>query len=221
EELFDRLAGQWDKFAGAFSTGRARERAASHLLPRPFTVADLGCGAGTMAEALLACTSHLILVDRSEAMLAEARTRLERRASGCRLDFRRGTLDDLPIEDAELDGCVAGMVLHHVPNLDPVLREMHRVLRPGGTASILELAPHHETWMRAELGDLHLGLPAEDVLAAMDRAGFEDLVLDPVEDQYCPRRAPRSETSAPAGADDARVSLSLYLVRGRRPRATP
>jgi len=213
--FFDRLAGEWDKFAGAFETGRARERAAVQLLPRDFVVADLGCGTGYMSEALLDNVSRLICVDRSEAMLDEARRRLSRRATSnarTRLDFRRGRLDALPIEDGELDALVAGMVLHHLDGFDDAVAEMRRVLKPGGTASVLELMPHKEAWMRAELGDRRLGVPPNEILAAFERAGFDDLVLDPVDDQYRPRRAGASR-------DDVPPSLSLYVVRGRRPPA--
>ena len=209
-ELFDRLAGEWDKIAGAFATGQGRERAAKHLIPRGFTVADLGCGTGYMAASLLGSCARLLCVDRSSAMLQEARKRLAKNARGTVLEFRQGELDRLPIEDGECDGALAGLVLHHLPALDGAFAEMRRILKPGGTAAVLELAPHKEAWMRAQLGDLYLGLEAGDVLAAMQRAGFEDIVLDPVEDAYRPRR-----TDAPDGDS---VSLSLYIVRGRSPR---
>jgi ArsR family transcriptional regulator len=209
-ELFDRLAGEWDKIAGAFATGQGRERAAKHLIPRGFTVAYLGCGTGYMAASLLGSCARLVCVDRSSAMLQEARKRLAKNARGTVLEFRQGELDRLPIEDGECDGALAGLVLHHLPALDGAFAEMRRILRPGGTAAVLELAPHKEAWMRAQLGDLYLGLEAGDVLAAMQRAGFEDIVLDPVEDAYRPRR-----TDAPDGDS---VSLSLYIVRGRSPR---
>ena len=209
EAFFDRLAGDWDKLAGAFETGRARERVGAHLLPARFVAADLGCGPGTMAESLLGISSRLICVDRSEGMLAEAETRLRRRAGATALEFRRGELDALPIADGELDGLVAGMVLHHLPTLDAAVSEMRRVLAPGGAAVVLELAPHRQAWMRTELGDRHLGLPHDEVLGAFERAGFTDLVLDPVEDRYRPRR--------PGAPEDEAVSLSLYIVRGRVP----
>lgn len=207
-EFFDRIAGDWDKFAVNFASGQARARTAAHLVPREFVVADLGCGTGYMAAGLLGLCSHLICVDHSEGMLAEARTRLDRRMPDTRVEFRRGGLDALPIADDALDGAVAGMVLHHLPELDRPLEEMRRVLKPGGTAVVLELAPHRESWMRSELGDRHLGLASQDVLAAFRRAGFEDIALDPVTDEYRPTR-PDGET----------VSLSLYVVRGRKPGA--
>ncbi len=210
--FFDRLAGEWDKLAGAFETGRARERACAHLLPAELVVADLGCGTGYVAEALWTHASRLICVDSSAGMLAEAQKRLARRGDGPQIEFRAGELDRLPIADGELDGLVCAMVLHHLPALDGAVSEMRRVLKPGGTAVALELAPHHEAWMRAELGDRHLGLEPTEVLAAFERAGFVDVVLDPLEDRYRPRRRD-------AKTDDDPVSLSLYIVRGRAPRS--
>ncbi len=210
--FFDRLAGEWDKLAGAFETGRARERSAAHLLPAGMVLADLGCGTGYMGEALLGNCARLICVDRSEAMLAEARKRLLRAARGTALDFRLGDLDRLPIADGELDGCVVGMVLHHLAHVERAVEEIRRVLKPLSAVAVLELAPHREEWMREELGDRHLGLPPDEVLATFERAGFSDLALDPVEDRYRPRR------SSALSSDDP-VSLSLYIVRARAPKA--
>ena len=216
DSFFDRAAGEWDKIAGAFETGLGRERAAGHLLPRDFVVADLGCGTGYMGAALLGRASHLICVDFSEPMLAEAQKRLGANPRSTNVEFRQGELDRLPLQDGEVDGVLAGMVLHHVEALDRPLEEMWRVLRPGGTAAVLELAPHAEAWMRDELHDRHLGLEPRDVLAAFERAGFTDLVLDPVEDRYQP---PRANANGARGASAAGVpaSLDLYVVRGRKP----
>lgn len=206
-DFFDRVAGEWDKIAGAFSTGRARLHAALHLLPADFVVADLGCGTGYMAEALLGHCSRVICIDRSEAMLEEARKRSAGRGSA-EVEVRRGDLDALPLEDAEVDGVVAGMVLHHLEEPFGAVHEMMRVLKPGGSAAVMELSPHKEAWMRQELGDRHLGLEPQDVLTAFRRAGFEETVIDSVDDRYQPHTA----------SGDA-VSLALYIVRGRKPRA--
>lgn len=211
--FFDRLAGSWDKVAGGFATNVAPERVAGHLLPESFVVADLGCGTGALGHALLGRAARLIAVDASPGMLEEAERRLGRAARGTEIELRQGELDQLPLADAEVDGCVAGMVLHHLSApgaLDTALAEMRRVLKPGAAAVVLELAPHRESWMRAELGDHHLGLAPADVLAAFTRAGFEEVVLDPVADRYRPTR--------PEAAGGGQADLELYIVRGRRPR---
>jgi len=208
--FFDRIAGQWDELSGAFSTGLGRYRAGLQLLPAGYRVADLGCGTGYMAEALLNAVDYLICVDRSEPMLAAAKKRLESQARGTQLEFRLGAMDDLPIQDQELDGLVSGMVLHHLESLEGTAREMFRVLRPGASATVLELAPHRDLSMRNLHGDRHLGLPATDILNALERAGFDQLVIDPLDDAYRPR--PEDQDSSGQA-----VSLPLYVVRARRP----
>ncbi len=244
DEFFDRVAGEWDKRGALFGSGQARQRAAANLLPAGMVFADLGCGTGYFARALDALCERLICVDSSAGMLEEAGRSLSalssygdgsagERAPGngmraAQLELRQGLLDDLPIKDDEVDGALAGMVLHHLPDLGAPLREMFRVVRPGGTAVVIELAPHKESWMRAELGDLHLGLESSDVLSAFERAGFVDLRLEPLDDRYCPeplqptrgaqaspeQSALENGNSPPASAG---AELPLYLVRGRVP----
>lgn len=205
--FFDALAGDWDKVGELFRTGVARERAASALLPPDLVLADLGCGTGYVARALLGRAARMVCVDRSAGMLARARERLTPAPPGTTLDFRRGELDALPIDDDELDGALLGLVLHHLDDLDGPLREVRRAVRPSGAVVVLELAPHRQEWMQRSLGDRHLGLDSGDVTEALRRAGFVDIRLEDVDDRYCPR--------PPEGDED--VALPLYIVRGRVP----
>jgi len=204
--FFDRLAGEWDNRIGDFTTGMGRSRALLQLFEPAGTFADIGCGTGYMARPLLGQVERLILVDASVGMLDEARTRLTAEARGTNLEFRQGSSTELPIGDGELDGLVAGLLLHHMEEPGTALREMFRCLAPGGRAVVLELSPHSESWMHAELGDRHLGLEPRDVLAAFERAGFVDISLDAVDDRYRP-------TASTGEAGD----LSLFVVRGTRP----
>lgn len=208
-EFFDRVAEDWDKIGVDFQSGQARQRVLANLLPQGWVVADLGCGTGYFGRALLGLCSRLICVDASQGMLDIAAERLSPSPPGTRVEMRRGELDALPIEDAALDACVAGMVLHHLSDVQAALFEMARALKPGGTACVLEMLPHREAWMHEALGDRHLGIAPKDVLTAFERAGFTDVRLEHTDDRYCPE-PPRGHPSKFEGVE-------LYLVRGRKP----
>lgn len=218
--FFDRMAEDWDKVGARFERGTARERATAHLLGPGKVFADLGCGTGYVARSLAGVSDRLICVDRSEGMLQEARSRLrDVTPERTQVEFRQGELDALPLADGELDGAVAAMVLHHLPELTPAVREMLRVLKPGGTLSIVELMPHHEAWMHQDLGDRHLGLDPATIQQALTRAGFVDVIVEPLEDRYCPQPGSDGSGDAEHRAAPPRgdVALPLYLVRGRAP----
>lgn len=205
-DFFDRVAGDYDKIAVRFATGQARQRTtAQALAPRGLVVADLGCGTGYMTQPLVGLVERVICIDRSEAMLSQARERLSG-SGGPALDFRSGDMDALPLADGEVDALVAGMVLHHLADLDRACVEMRRVLRPGGRAVVLELFPHTQDWMHAALGDRCLGLAPTDVTAALSRAGFSDATIDAIDDRY-----------QPVGPNGEHASLPLYAVRADAP----
>jgi ArsR family transcriptional regulator len=214
-DFFDRVAVDWDKIGQDFETGQARQRAAASLLPRGLVLADLGCGTGYAARALCGLCQRLVLVDRSAAMLARAKERLANAPGGTELEFRRGELDALPIAAGELDGLVAGMVLHHLKDLEKPLAEMRRVLKPGAAAVLFDLVPHGEAWMHEAQGDRLLGVDPADVLAALERRGFEEIALETPDDRYCP--AARAEASDTSTETAERARLPLFLVRARVP----
>jgi ubiquinone/menaquinone biosynthesis C-methylase UbiE len=100
---------------------------------------DAGCGSGryTMAMAK-AGAKRAVGVDLSERAVREARQRADRLGYGSTVEFHRGSVVDLPAEwSARFDFVCSNGVVHHTP--DPVkgLREIFRMLKPGGTAFVM------------------------------------------------------------------------------------
>ena len=95
-------------------------------------ILDVGCGLGDDAAALAALVAtggEVVGVDGSQAMVEAAR----RRHGGVEgLSFEVADAADLPFDDASFDGCRIDRVLQHIADPAPVVREMVRVLRPGG-----------------------------------------------------------------------------------------
>jgi ubiquinone/menaquinone biosynthesis C-methylase UbiE len=92
----------------------------------PGVALDAACGTGRHS-AYLASLGHTVIgVDTSSAMLERAR---EKVPDG---EFHEADLNDLPLPDDHVDLVVCALALMHVPDLEPVLAELVRVLRPGG-----------------------------------------------------------------------------------------
>ncbi|MDX1642919.1 MAG: metalloregulator ArsR/SmtB family transcription factor [Thermoanaerobaculia bacterium] len=169
-DFFDRTAGEWDELRQELYGETAELSAALALLDDGWTVGDLGCGTGRVADRLAPWIARLVAVDASRSMLDEARRRLARHDN---VDLRRGDLEELPLEDGELDTALLVLVLHHLPQPEVVLAEVRRVLKPGGRLVILDMVPHDRTEYRSQMGHLWLGFEEEELAGWLEAAGLE------------------------------------------------
>lgn len=138
------------------------------------TVADIGFGGGLGLGLLLAATQdggRVQGVELAPDMLARARrTRRDDVASG-RLELHEASMQSLPFSDGSLDGWISLNTIYFVEDLETVVRELTRVLAPGGRGVIGIADPE---WMSRQPFTKH-GFtlrPVADVLAAMERAGL-------------------------------------------------
>ena len=177
ESFFDSAAGQWDKLRGELYGHHFTRAALTALLPSDFVVADLGCGAGTVAAELSPCVKTVIAVDNSAAMLRAARKRV---AGATNVDFRRGDLAALPIAEGACDAALMLLALTYVPKPDAAVRELARILKPGGRAVIVDLLPHDRDDFRRELGQQHAGFEMKQLEHWMSEAGLPGASVRPL-----------------------------------------
>ncbi|SFP52036.1 3-demethylubiquinone-9 3-methyltransferase [Geodermatophilus dictyosporus] len=91
---------------------------------------DIGCGGGFLAEEFTRVGCRVVGVDPSAPSLETARRHAAE--AGLEIDYRVGSGEALPVRDAEFDLVYCCDVLEHVADLDAVMRETARALRPGG-----------------------------------------------------------------------------------------
>lgn len=91
-------------------------------------VLELACGSGQLSFPLSGCVRSWLATDFSENMIAEAR----KRGETDRLRFRVADATALPFPDAHYDCAVIANALHIMPEPEQALREISRVLKPGG-----------------------------------------------------------------------------------------
>lgn len=147
------------------------------LLAEGSVLADLGCGTGEMLALLAPAASTVIGVDREQAMLDVA---AERTVEFANVDLRRGTLDELPLKNAEIDLAVCMLVLHHVEAPDRAFAEFRRVLRKEGRVVLLDMQKHDRSEYRATMGHVHLGFSEAEIRNLADDAGLRLLAWRPL-----------------------------------------
>ncbi len=157
---WDDRAAEWDASAGEAAAAPDRiseiERVLAALRVRPNdTVLDAGCGSGHWAVAFARRGVRVAGIDLSPEMIRLAHQRAD--AAGVSIDWRVGDIAALPFPDASFDAVQARVALHFVPEVPAALRELRRVLRPGGRllASVPgALSPiYRRSWRRHLLED--------------------------------------------------------------------
>lgn len=184
---FGRLAGEWDAVRQTLFGSTFTSEALHSLIPPRWHVADLGCGTGNAVVHLAPVVERVIGVDQSPPMLKAAQKRLRGHRN---VEWREGELDELPLGDGEVDAVSCFLVLHHLPEIDPALSEMRRVLRTergGGVALIVDMYAHDRSEYRQSMGHQHLGFGEEELAGRLKVAGFDAVRFRPV------RSAPGSE----------------------------
>jgi demethylmenaquinone methyltransferase/2-methoxy-6-polyprenyl-1,4-benzoquinol methylase len=145
--VFESVAGNYDLMNDLMSLGVHRAwkqdfAARSGVLPGD-RVLDLAGGTGDIAALLskrVGARGTVVLTDINEAMLGVGRQRLEDRGIVDNIEYALVDAEHLPFDDGGFDAVTIAFGLRNVTDKDAALREMHRVLKPGGRALILEFS---------------------------------------------------------------------------------
>ncbi|HEY3613779.1 MAG TPA: bifunctional demethylmenaquinone methyltransferase/2-methoxy-6-polyprenyl-1,4-benzoquinol methylase UbiE [Gaiellales bacterium] len=162
ERMFDRIAGPYDTMNRVMTAGldrRWRELAAAATgLGNGATVLDACCGTGDLALALarqVGRVGHVTGLDFSGEMLERAR-RKPRAAAAAEVTWVQGDAMHMPFPDDSFAAVTIGFGLRNLPDVEGGLRELARVVRPGGRVVVLEitqpssgpLKPFYGVWFK-------------------------------------------------------------------------
>lgn len=142
-QMFGRIVPRYDMMNRVMTAGRDvawRNIVAKQAAACGDDVLDVATGTGDLAFATWqAGAKHVIGTDFSEEMIDAARKKAPKH--GPDVSFRVADALDLPFEEGAFDAVTVSFGLRNMTDYDAALREMRRVLRPGGTAIVLEMTP--------------------------------------------------------------------------------
>jgi demethylmenaquinone methyltransferase/2-methoxy-6-polyprenyl-1,4-benzoquinol methylase len=196
QQMFDRIAPVYDAMNRVMTAGldrRWRRITIDETVREGDRVLDACCGTGDLAIGARVRGAEVVGLDFSERMLERARRKEPA------IEWVHGDVLALPFDDASFDAATVGFGVRNVEDLEAGLKELRRVLRPGGRLGILEittprgpLAPFYRVWFDRVVpllgralpgGDAYTYLPAsvrrfpgpEALAALLGQTGFGDV----------------------------------------------
>lgn len=153
--MFDRISPRYDVLNRVLSGRRdvAWRRRMSRLLPagERLRLLDVATGTGDQILSLMDASPRIVEargVDMSEGMLERGRAKLRARKLDDRVTLKVGDATAIPEPDAAYDIATISFGIRNVENVVAGLREMRRILRPGGRALVLEFSQPTARWFR-------------------------------------------------------------------------
>jgi len=183
QSLFNRIASRYDLINDLQSFGLHRlwkRRVLALAAPKNGERAlDLCCGTGDLALALNGLCASVIGIDFSERMIevaAERARKADKSATPSKrsaISFILADAQKLPFRDGSFDIVTMGYGLRNLRSWENGLREIHRILKPGGRAMILEFGkPPNAVWRRVYYAYLKLFVPILGATFCRDRQAY-------------------------------------------------
>jgi ubiquinone/menaquinone biosynthesis C-methylase UbiE len=164
-------------------------------MPRPITILDIGCGTGRLLRTAAKTfpKADLVGVDAAAEMIKQARLM---RPPGASIHFQQAAAEALPFPDDEFDLVFSTLTFHHWEDQVKAIREVSRVLAPGGRWLLADFIPSGLMVLAARLLRIGHGVRRRDLEAML--AGVNLAVV-------AERRVPRTAGNIPVLAIGARV----------------
>ena len=151
------------------------------------TVLDLGSGAGIdvlLSAKRVGPTGFAYGIDMTDEMLDLARKHQDE-AGATNVEFRKGTIEDIPLDDATVDVVISNCVINLSADKPAVLSEMYRVLKPGGRIGISDVLADDDlsaadrvergSWVGCIAGALSF----DEYRSGLEHVGFTDVSIEP------------------------------------------
>jgi len=207
---FSQAAQGWTSIEeGCFGEGVREAAIAKAYLRSDMQIAAVGAGRGYLAAGLAPLAHQVYLIDGSEANLKAARQNLKG-FKNLVLQKSEGLV--IPLPDTSLDVVFANMVLQHCPDPLAAIRELTRLLRPGGRLVMIDMDSHPHEWDKGEMTDVVQGFDPVQIRCWFQEAELVNVIVD------APRQSFEAEPQDGVAAleETCQAQANIFVAVGAR-----
>ncbi|WP_422678788.1 methyltransferase domain-containing protein [Clostridium thermosuccinogenes] len=182
KDFFDEVAPKWEELSRSYYGESIKNKLIEmNIFNKDMIVMDLGCGDGYIARGISKLVKKVIAVDISGEMLKELRKKAEK--SGItNVETLQTQAEDVPVEDSSVDAVCANMFLHHMEDPEVQIREMYRIVKPGGIAVVSDYVEHSDRELKEKMHDVWMGFNKNEMKKWFMAAGFKGIKTQMVQD---------------------------------------
>lgn len=175
KDFFNDVAPNWEELRKNFYDESIKNQLAElNLLKKTSAVIDLGAGDGYISRFAAPFVKNVIAVDISYEMLRELEQKAK--AQGLKnIEILNTDGRDVPLADSSVDVVCAAMYLHHIQEPEAAVREMHRLLKPGGTVFLADFCLHDDEKLLTVMHDFWPGFDPDQMGKVFQNAGFSNI----------------------------------------------
>lgn len=181
EQLFDTIAGKYDLLNHllSFQVDKGWRRKAMKYLSESDKeyLLDVACGTADFSLAAVNAGARKVLgMDLSQEMMKIGRVKVEQAGFSDKISFQQGSCEDLPFDDGTFSACSIAFGVRNFEDRETSMRQVHRVLRPGGKLLILEFTlPRNWIFRQLYLFYFNRILPCIGGLISGNKAAYKYL----------------------------------------------
>ncbi len=178
KEFFNDVASEWEELRKDYYDESIRNKLIGlDILKANMTVVDLGAGDGYISREISKYVKKVTAVDISGEMLKELKAKAK--DSGIRnIETVESDGQDVPFSNSSFDVVCASMYLHHIEEPVLAIKEIYRILKPGGKVFIADFREHTDSEMREKMHDVWQGFKESEIKLWFKESGFKNISMD-------------------------------------------
>lgn len=182
-EFFNDVAKEWEELRKNYYDESIRDKLIGQgILKEDMVIADLGAGDGYLSREISKHVRKVAAIDISAEMLKELRKK-SRDEGINNIETVESDGLDVPFPDSSFDMVCASMYLHHIEEPALAIKEMHRVLKPGGIVFLADFHEHADSELKEKMHDFWQGFKQNEIKAWFKKSGFKNIRIDSVQGQ--------------------------------------